>query len=263
VLDVALLEGAEPTPVALAQAGVRLGLVNQTLARHLGQFGPVIGQVVARTAVLRYRVVGVMPDVILDRPDRPVEPTLFAYLAPAASIGVVVLARLEPGRTAEQVGIPTVLDQIWGARAPRPFPLDDAVRLATADFRARTLLLGLISALCVPLTIVGVAGALRYATTQRTREIAIELAIGAEPRDVERRIVRQAIGAAAMAIVGGLTAGTGIARLMPGTLFGVGAVDPSAIGVSVAAVLLVAWGAALLPARRAGRISPAEALREG
>jgi hypothetical protein len=261
VLGVPLVAGAEPAPEDLVSTGLRLGLVNETLARALEPYGPVLGQVLVRRGQ-RSRIVGVIQDVVLDRADRPVEPTLFTYLPPTQSVGVVVLARLDRGRTAEQVGIPTALERIWGAHAPRPFTLDESIRVATADFRARTLLLSLITVLCVPLTIIGVAGALSYSTSQRTREIAIELAMGAEPGDMEHRVVRQALTAALMALLVGLGAGMGIAGLMSTTLFGVGVVDPTTIAVSVGLVLFVAWVAALLPARRAGRISPAQALRD-
>jgi ABC-type antimicrobial peptide transport system permease subunit len=79
---------------------------------------------------------------------------------------------------------------------------------------------------------------------------------------MEHRVVRQALTAAALALLVGLGMGIGIAQLMSATLFDVAAVDPSTIVVSVVLVLFVVWVAALLPARRAGRISPAEALRE-
>jgi hypothetical protein len=265
VLGIPLIAGREPSEIELDGVGfpprLQLALANESLARHLERFGSPLGQVVALTSALRYQVVGVVPDVVLDRADHPVEPTLFRYLPPPAAVGVV-LARLEPGRTPEDVGLPVVLERIWGTPAPTASPITDAARRANVDYRARTFILSLICALSVPLTLVGVAGALSHATRQRTREIAIELALGAEPRAVRQRVIRHAVLAAAIAIGTGIAGGIGIGRLMTATLYGVVAADPMSIAGTATLILGVAWIAAFVPARRASAISPIEALRE-
>jgi hypothetical protein len=261
VLGVSLIAGAEPSSADLARITSErdpwFALANQALARHLGQFGPVVGQMVNG----RYRIAGVMPDVVLDRADRPIEPTLLIYLPPIAAVNVV-LVRLEPARTVEQVGIPTVLERIWRTPAPRPFPVTDAVALSTSDYRARTFLLGLVAALTVPLTMLGVAGALSYAMKQRARETAIELAIGADPRAIRGRIVRHTMTSAAAAVLVGLALGITTGHFMSAALFGVRAADPIAVALSIAVVLLVAWVAALVPAQRAGRFNLTTVLRD-
>jgi ABC-type antimicrobial peptide transport system permease subunit len=88
----------------------------------------------------------------------------------------------------------------------------------------------------------GVAGALTFATKLRAREIAVELVLGADPRRIRRRVVRQAMTAAAAASGRGLALGVGVGRLMFTALFGVGAADPTAIAFSTAVILLAAWG---------------------
>ena len=261
VLGVSLIAGAEPTPADLARITSEretwLALANQTLARHLGQFGPVVGQLVSG----RYRIVGVMPDVVLDRADRSIEPTLLLYLPPIASVNVV-LVRLEPGRTVEEAGIPTVLERMWQTPPPHPFPVTDAVTLSATDYRARAFLLALVAILTVPLTMLGVAGALTYAMKQRAREIAIEFAIGADPRAIRSRIIRHTMLAASAAVTIGLALGIGIGHVMSTALFGVHAADPIAVVISTGMVLLVAWIAALVPAHRAGRFNLTTVLRE-
>ena len=261
VLGVPLIAGDEPTTAQLAQIesenGQWLALANQTLARHLESFGPAIGQIIGG----RWRIVGVMPDVVLERPDRPVAPTLFFYLPPIAAVNSV-LVRLEEGLTVERLGLASVLERTWQKSAPRPFPVADAVRLATSEYRARTFLLGLVAILTIPLTMIGVTGALTFATKQRAREHAIELAMGADARRIRGRVVRQAMTAAGAASVMGLGLGVGVGRWMSTALFGVRAADPTAIVLSIALILLVAWGAAFIPAWRAGRLSPATVLRE-
>ena len=265
VMGIPRLEGAEPSDDELAAAGmpprIQLALVNRTLARHLEQLGPVIGQVVALNRSRRYRVTGVIEDARLERLDRAPEPTVFGFLPPPAAVGAVFV-RLRPGTVLAQTGVQATLDRIWGSVAPRPEPIAAGVRRASADYRARTLVLAMICVLCLPLTLIGVGGALTYATRQRTRELAIELAIGAEPRDMERRVVRQALTATGVALLIGLGAGVSLGRLMSASLYGVGSVDlVAALGCS-GVILVVAWLAAWMPARHAGRINPAEALRE-
>src|SRR5687767_6647173 len=102
-----------------------------------------------------------------------------------------------------------------------------------------------------------------YAVSQRLREISIRLALGALPRDVLRMIVARALGLSAISVVVGLAAAIGLGRVIQGQLFGVVLLDPVTFGV-VALVLGASAGlASFLPARRAMRLDPASALREG
>jgi hypothetical protein len=264
VLGLSLLEGAEPTELDLARikgdprpGEPWLALANLTLARQLERFGPVVGQMIGG----RFQITGVMPDVILERPDQRVEPTILLYLPPTAMVNVL-LVRLDPERTMEQVGLPAVLERHWQAPAPRPFPVSDAVSLAASHYRARTLLLGLVAILTVPLTMIGVAGALTYTMKQRARDFAIELAIGADPHAIRGRIIRRTMAAAIAAVAIGLSLGIATGHVMSSALFGVHAADPIAIAVSMAMVLVVAWVAAVIPAQRAGRFSLTAVLRE-
>jgi predicted permease len=266
VLGVRLTSGAEPEPGALAGVSfppaVQLALVNETLARRLSAFGPVVGQVVSRNRSLKYRVTGVLQDVNLQRADQPIEPTVFVYLPPPAVVGVALI-RLRPGVTSDEAGVPVVLDRIWGRHAPRPLLVRDAVRQATADFRARAQLLGLMSFLCLPLTMIGVAGAVLYAISQRRREIAIRLALGADASTIRRDIARGTLVSAGAATAMGLAAGIGLGRAMSSHLFGLGAADPATIAAASTVLLLVVWLSTILPARRAGRVDPASLLRDG
>ena len=265
VMRIPMLQGGEPSMAELAPLGmppgIQLALVNRTLARHLEQFGPVVGQVVAITSSRRYRITGVMDDARLERLDRPPEPTLFGLLPPPYAVGAVFV-RLRPGTVPAQTGLQSMLDRIWGDVAPRPEPITAAMRRASADYRARTLVLAMICAVSLPLTMIGVAGALTYATQQRTHELAIELAIGAEPRDMERRVIRQALTATGIALVAGISAGASLGRLLSGSLYGVSSLDPAALVACAGLIFFVAWLAAWIPARHAGRINPAEALRQ-
>ena len=118
-----------------------------------------------------------------------------------------------------------------------------------------------LAAIATALALIGVYGAFWCSVRQRTREIGVRIALGAEPSAIIRMVLRATIGIA----LGGLAIGLPIAfassRLLRGLLFGVEPTDP--VTFAVASVLLVAaaLAASYLPARRAGRIDPTEALR--
>lgn len=123
------------------------------------------------------------------------------------------------------------------------------------------MLLGTIAMLTLPLAILGIAGALSYGVKQRSKEIAIRMALGARSQDIERQVIGRAVATTGGALAAGLFLGVGAGRIMRATLFGVAPADPLAIGASIVIVLGVATATALFPARRAGRIDPIEALR--
>jgi hypothetical protein len=264
VLGVSLAEGSEPSAAELAHLTLppaqQVGLANRALARHLQQFGPVIGQVVAISASRRYRIVGVMPDVVLERLDRPVRPTIFGYLPPPITTNVV-LVRLTPGIEPEAAGVLGVLSNVWGQRSPRPMAMSRAIEVATAEHKSRAYLLISVALVSIPLALLGVAGALSHATRQRLHDIAVTLAIGASPADIRRGILRQAVGAAMLAVGVGLGIGVMSGRLISAVLYDVGAVNLGALVASGTLIILLVALSAAVPAWQAGSIIPAKVLR--
>jgi ABC-type antimicrobial peptide transport system permease subunit len=140
--------------------------------------------------------------------------------------------------------------------------VSEHVSLLTAPWRARTVLLGLIATLCVPLVVTGITGALFAAVRARSREIALRMALGAEARTVHRAIVRRAMALAVTGLAAGLAGGVAAGSLMSNQLFDVRPADMATLTSVAVIVLSVAWLAALMPARLAARIAPAEALKE-
>jgi hypothetical protein len=260
-LGIPIVAGAEPTTIDLeAIRSARdqwLVVVNESLARQIEPFGPAVGQVLSA----RWKVVGIVPDVRLGRPDRPAGPTVFLYLPPTAAVNALLL-RLDAGRTPEELGIGVVLARSWGADAPTPFPVVDEIHRASAQHRARVLLLGLGAWLTIPVTALGVSGALTYKVRQQGRETAIELAIGAAPQRIRRRVVRDAITAAVLAAACGLVAGTILGAAMSSSLFGVSSLEPLSAAIAGLLTVVVAWMAAVVPAYRAGRADLASVFRE-
>jgi putative ABC transport system permease protein len=129
--------------------------------------------------------------------------------------------------------------------------------------RFAMLLMSLFAALALLLAAVGLYGVISCSVAQRTREIGIRMALGARGGDVVRMVVRRGLALAAIGLALGLAAALAVTRLLSSLLFSVRPTDPLTF-VSLAALLLAVAGvASFLPARRAARVDPIEALREG
>ena len=100
-----------------------------------------------------------------------------------------------------------------------------------------------------------------YVVSQRTREIGVRMALGADRFDVRRMVLRQGMILAGIGVLIGLLAALGLTRLMSSLLYGVEATDPVTFGVVAAILVAVASAASYLPALRASRTDPLEAIR--
>jgi len=123
------------------------------------------------------------------------------------------------------------------------------------------LLCGSLALLALLLSCIGIFGLMSYNVTRRTGEIGIRMALGARPRNVAWPILREALVLTGIGVVLGIPLTLAVTRLMRGLFFGIAAHDPVTIVAAVAVLLGVAVLAALIPARRAARIDPMEALR--
>jgi putative ABC transport system permease protein len=115
--------------------------------------------------------------------------------------------------------------------------------------------------LAVIMAAIGMYGLVSYSVTQRTREIGIRMALGAERRDVFAMVIGQGAKLALMGIAIGLPAAYFATRLLASQLYGVGAGDPSTFAAVAVLLLSIALLACYIPARRATQVQPTEALR--
>jgi len=139
--------------------------------------------------------------------------------------------------------------------------MTDVVDASMATPRLTGTLLTIFAGLALVLAAVGVAGVLAYLVSRRRREIGIRMALGASRANVLGLIVRRGVLYAGAGIAAGIAAALFLTRLMEGLLFGVAPRDPLTF-VAVSAILLViAVVASLIPALRAARVDPLEALR--
>jgi ABC-type antimicrobial peptide transport system permease subunit len=153
---------------------------------------------------------------------------------------------------------------VWSVNAS--LPLANPVTMQSYYDRslARTsftlVMLAIAGAAALVLGVVGLYGTIAYVVSQRRREIAIRLALGAQQRAVTRTFVRYGLGLAAVGVVLGLGAAAAVTRFMGALLYGVGALDPLTYAGVALALAAAAVMASWLPARRAAAVDPAEAL---
>jgi len=132
---------------------------------------------------------------------------------------------------------------------------------SVAPERLNLTLLSIFAGIALVLAIVGIYGVMSYSVTQRTHEIGIRMAIGAQPRDVFRMVIGQGMILALIGIAFGLVGAFGLTRLMATMLFGVEPTDPATFAVISLLLTLVALVACYVPSRRATKVDPVISLR--
>jgi putative ABC transport system permease protein len=154
---------------------------------------------------------------------------------------------------------------IWAVDRNQPIAkietLEQLLSESLARRRLYMILLGIFAAAALLLASVGIYGVMSYSVNQRTQEMGIRIAVGAERNDVLRLILGQGARAALLGIAVGIATALALTRLMTSLLFGVSARDPLTFAGVATLLTLVGLGASFLPARRAMRVDPIVALR--
>ncbi|HEY9230234.1 MAG TPA: FtsX-like permease family protein, partial [Gemmatimonadaceae bacterium] len=237
-------------------------VVNQAFAKKYFPNQNPVGQTLTLGDTNHFPIVGLVGDVRQTAVDVAPVPRVYAsvYQIFRVRVNLIVRTREDP-----QIMIKRIQDAIRSVDPQQTFTsaitLDEAVGQAVARPRLLVVLLGLFGAMGLVLGALGIYGVLAYLVTQRTREIGVRLALGAQRRDVLGMVVGSGIKLAAIGIAIGLVGALVLTRLMQGVLFGVTATDPLTFGLVAVGLLGVAAFASWLPALRATRVDPLVALR--
>ncbi|MBV8856413.1 MAG: ABC transporter permease [Acidobacteria bacterium] len=268
-LGIPLLAGRDFAPADDAGAP-RVAIVSESFARRYWPDGDVLGK--------RFRngppnakdapwitVVGVAGNIRVDSIFQEPTTTPIVYTPSLQDQVVISLSLLVRTRVEPSSLIPTLREEM--NRFDSDIPVYNIMTAAervgeqTARTRSYTLLIGLFASLALLLAAVGIYGVMSYLVGQRTREIGIRIALGAQGRDVLRMVVGEGARLALVGVAIGLPAAYAATRLMAGLLYGVSAADPVTFVAIPLGLVAVALLACYVPARRATKVDPMVALR--
>jgi putative ABC transport system permease protein len=238
-------------------------IVNQRLARrHWGHEDPV-GRRISGDGGRTWRtIVGVVGDVRQAGLDREPEDALYLPFREFPSYGATLFARtLADPRTvaahlrasARAVDADTAVTQVR--------TLEDIRGEALASPRLTTMLLGLFAGLALVITAAGLGGLIAYSVSQRTHEIGIRMALGADRARIVAMVLGEGLVSVGVGLGLGMLGALALSRLVSGLLFGVGPTDPACYAGSALVLIMAAAAGCLLPVRRATAVSPMSALR--
>ena len=267
-LGVELLDGRTLTERdALDAPGV--ALVNEAYARAIG------GQVLGRTlrsgtprflygdvAPHEFEIVGVVDNERVRGLEQGPQPAFYLTTRqfPQTDVALLVRTTADPQSMASTIRTAIRLHDA-AITVSRPTSLEAILAEQLVSRRVTTEVIGGLAAAALALAALGMYALLAVLVGSRTREIGVRLAIGASPRSVAWRIIVDSLTSAAAGVASGCVLALAAGRLLQGLLVDVSPRDPLTLAMVSAVLLMVATGAALIPARRAARIDPVEALR--
>jgi predicted permease len=264
-LDLPLLWGRSFAPDELRQE--RAAVVNRAFVERFWPGagpGTVLGRRLRPTGVERpwLQVVGVVETARYRRLDEPPDAQIYLpwQTAGLRSATLLVRAAGDDRPLAEALRREArALDPDLALAQPRR--MGEVLEAAMASRRLPMQLLALLAAVALGLAALGTYAVVAYTVSQRTREFGVRMVLGAGPAVVVRLAVAETLRWAGAAVVIGAAAAVGAGTALSGLLFGVAPADPPTLAATSALLLLVAAGAAYLPARRAARVDPLAALR--
>jgi putative ABC transport system permease protein len=249
----------------------KVAVVNQTLATRFFPAGEnAIGKSVRLVALERWRppvdpwvrIVGIVADVSNAGPrETPVPGVYIPFtLIPSPNFALAVRTATLP-----LAALPAVRARVAAVDKDQPLAfirtLEEQVALVTAQERFTMVFLAVFAGFGLALAAIGIYGAISYSVSQRTREVGIRMALGADALDVIRLIVAGGFRLAVLGIVMGVLGSVALMRMISTLLYGVTPTDPLAFGIVAILLCLVGLAACYIPARRASRVSPLVALR--
>ena len=266
-LEIRLRRGREFTDRDIAGAP-RVAMIDEGLARLLWPAYPdgqdpvgqrlLIGGVNPQPA----EIVGIVADVRQNL-EKNIWPgsvyTSFAQSSPSFAM-LAIRTQSEPLRFTR-----AVREQVQAIDRDQPISnlrtMDDMVEAQVGQRHLIVTLLGSFAGVALLLALIGIYGLIAYSVAQRTREVGIRRALGAQHGDILRLVVGQGFGLALAGVAAGIAGAMALTRVMTGLLFHVSATDPATFAGVTLLFILVALAACYIPARRATRIDPMQALR--
>jgi len=238
-------------------------VVDDVFAKQIFPNEDAIGKQLSGGGSDGYTIVGIVGGVRHDSLTKPYRPTIYYSAMQSPNRAMSIVWRTNSGDAMRLLGAVRGELQSLNRNLPifRSASMDQLIGTSLARTRFATTLLGVFAALAVLLAAIGIYGVVSYMVGQRTREIGIRMAMGAEASDAIRLILRQGSGPILAGIAAGFVASLAATRTFSSLLYGVSATDPM-VFVAVSVFLAgVAFAASYVPARRATKVDPMVALR--
>jgi putative ABC transport system permease protein len=238
-----------------------VALLSETLARRLFPDEDPLGKRLS-VAGLGATIIGVVSDIRYTGLDGEIEQAVYLSYRqlPRSGMALVLRGAVEPSSLA-----PALRNAVREVDPALPvydvMTMNERLSDSVAARRFNLLLLGGFAALALLLAGVGVYGVISYVVTQRTHEVGVRMALGAQSADVVRLFIKQGMAMVMFGVALGLIGAFALTRVMKSLLFDVSAIDPLTFACVALLLSLVALAACYLPARRAARIDPLASLR--
>ena len=262
VLQIPLIRGRLITEQDMATSPPVV-LINETMARRFYADEDPIGKRLDISGPTYMReIVGIVGDIKQESLRTPTPPQVYEPFAqkPGPTIKVLLRARSNPIHLAG-----TVRQEVRAIDSGQPIsdalPMEEIVARSLTRDRFSVFVLGAFACLALILAAVGLYGVVAYIVTQRTNEIGVRIALGAEPRGIQRLVVFQSLRMVLIGLGLGLAGAIAMTGILRSLLYEVQPRDPVTFAVVTLMLVVVALAAAFLPARRAARIDPVLALR--